>query len=305
MFSAERWEAIEREFRDHLERERDFSPYTIRNYLGDVREFVNFLIERGVKSLEDVNRKVMREYLASLLERGRTRRSVARKLSALRRFYRFLKEKKGISADLVFSLFMPKRERALPSFLNEREISLLLSAPDISTPLGLRDRALLELLYAAGLRVSEIRGLDIEDVNLARREVLVRGKGKKERWALFGEPAARALREYLERGRPLLVGGREERALFVSRRGERLSVRAIQEIVRKHARKGGLEKRVWTHLIRHTFATHMLRRGADLRAVQELLGHSSLATTQIYTHVAPAQLRRAYLEAHPRAEGER
>lgn len=286
----------------YLQAERNASPYTIRNYERDVGGFFTFLEEEDISSLAAVDRHVLRRYLSWLLEHGYVRASIARKLSALRSFYRYLVQGKKVAADAVASVSSPKPEKRLPSFLTPQEVERLLSAPNTSTPLGQRDRALLELLYAGGLRVSELVGLDVGQVDLKNREARVLGKGSKERITLMGKPAAAALDRYLHDGRPQLLAQERTSALFVNRYGKRLAKRGVQLTITKYAKKIGLEKRTFPHLLRHTFATHLLDGGADLRVVQELLGHANLATTQVYTHVTQSQARRVYVAAHPRAK---
>ena len=295
-------EAALRAFRLYLETERHASPYTLRNYSHDLEELRRFLGQKGVASWEGVGREVLRDYLASLLERGIARSSISRKFSALRSFYKYLVREKRVAADPTRTTSVPKKEARLPSFLTREEMLSLLEAPDLSTPAGLRDRALLELLYASGLRVSEIVGLDVADVDLAGKEARVWGKRSKERLVVMGRPAARALREYLEKARPALLREGRSPALFLNVDGERLTVRSVQKMVKEYALKAGLEKDIHPHLLRHTFATHLLDGGADLRTVQELLGHESLASTQVYTHISQSQARRVYTRAHPRAK---
>jgi integrase/recombinase XerC len=288
----------------YLQAERNASPFTIRNYERDVGGFLKFLKGEGVPSLAEVDRHILRRYLGWLIEQGYVKASIARKLSALRSFYRYLVQQKKVTTDAISSISSPKPEKHLPSFLTTYEIDKLLNTPDLSTPLGQRDRALLELLYASGLRVSEIVSLDVGQLDLRNREVRVLGKGSKERIALMGKPAAAALEYYLRNGRPQLLGQERTSALFLNRYGKRLVQRGVQLTITKYAEKIGLEKRVFPHLFRHTFATHLLDGGADLRVVQELLGHASLATTQVYTHVTQSQARRVYVAAHPRAKKE-
>ena len=206
-----------------------------------------------------------------------------------------------VSTSPVATTSSPKLDRRLPSFLAIEEIERLLEAPDLSSPMGQRDRALLELLYAAGLRVSELVSLNLGQVNLDTREIRVWGKGSKERMVLMGEPAARALTIYLGQGRPELLGEKKNSALLLNRYGERLTERRVQRILEKYAKIAGIGRRVHPHMLRHTFATHLLDGGADLRVVQELLGHASLSSTQIYTHVTQSQARKVYLSAHPMA----
>ncbi len=289
----------------HLGVERGLSPYTVRNYSTDIQGFLDFLGRNGVASLEKVDRSIMRRYLGWLHEQDIARGSINRKLSALRSFYRYLNRENLVNADPTSTVSAPKMERRLPTFLTIEEMTKLLKAPDVSTPQGLRDRAILELLYASGLRLSEIVSLDLGDVDLNSRIIRAWGKGSKERIVLMGLPAAKALKSYVKQGRPKLMGKRGTQALFLNRFGNRVAERRIQYIIKKYARQAGLDARVFTHIFRHTFATHMLDGGADLRAVQELLGHVRLATTQVYTHVSQNQIRRTYLAAHPRGGGRR
>jgi integrase/recombinase XerC len=206
-----------------------------------------------------------------------------------------------VDAEPLSTLSSPKLEKRLPTFLTHEEMAWLIEAPDTSTPQGLRDRAILELLYAAGVRVSEIVALDLKDIDLGSRQIRVWGKGSKERMVLMGRPAAEALKLYLDLGRIRLEGKAYTQAVFLNRFGERIVVRRIQHIIKKYARQAGLEMRVFPHIMRHTFATHLLDGGADLRVVQDLLGHARLSSTQIYTHVTQSQIRRNYLAAHPRS----
>jgi integrase/recombinase XerC len=287
---------------NHLEAERRVSPYTVRNYKTDLLDFFDFLKKKGVGSLQEVDRHVVRDYMGQLVKQGIVKASIARKLSAIRSFYRYLLREKIISTNPVEEASSPKLDKRLPSFLTLDEVERLLKAPDLSTPQGQRDRALLELLYASGLRVSELASLTPEQVSLDTNEIRVLGKGSKERLVLMGEPAAEALRNYLELGRPKLVGEKRNDALFLNRYGQRLTERQVQRMLQQYAKKGGISKRVHPHLLRHTFATHLLDGGADLRVVQELLGHARLSSTQIYTHVTKSQAKKIYLSAHPMAK---
>jgi len=289
-------------FRLYMETERHASRYTLRNYSQDLKEVRDFLAQNGVSSWEGVGREVLRDYLASLMDRGIARTSISRKFSALHSLYKYLVREKKVAADPTRSTHVPKKEDRLPSFLTREEAVSLLEACDASTPAGLRDRALLELLYASGLRVSEIAGLDVANVDMTEKEARVWGKRSKERLVVMGRPAASELREYLEKGRPALLGESRSTALFLNADGKRLTVRSVQKMVKSYALKAGLEKDVHPHLLRHTFATHLLDGGADLRTVQELLGHESLASTQVYTHISQSQARRVYSKAHPRAK---
>ncbi|MDI6814580.1 MAG: tyrosine recombinase XerC [Dehalococcoidales bacterium] len=286
---------------DYLEAERNASAYTVRNYTTDLLGFFEFLKDKGLSSLKEVDKHTLRDYLSQLMEQGFVKASIARKLSAIRSFYRYLlREGMVLSSPVMTS--SPRLDRRLPSFLTIEEVERLLEAPDLSTPQGQRDRALLELLYASGLRVSELVQLNVEQVDLNSCEIRIRGKGDKERVVLMGKPAARALSVYLSQGRPKLLGKRRSSALFLNRYGGPLPERRVQRILERHASIAGIDKRVHPHLLRHTFATHLLDGGADLRVVQELLGHANLSSTQIYTHVTKSQARKVYLSAHPMAQ---
>ena len=287
---------------NYLEAERGVSPYTVRNYTTDLLDFFDFVRAKGISSLKEVDRHTLRGYLSHLVEQGFVKASIARKLSAIRSFYRYLLREETISASPIATTSSPKLDKRLPSFLTVEETVRLLEAPDLSTPQGQRDHALLELLYASGLRVSELVNLDLGQVNLDTNEIRVWGKGSKERVVLIGEPAAQALRVYLSQGRPELSGKKKSSALFLNRYGGRLPARRIQKILEKYASLTNIDKRVHPHLLRHTFATHLLDGGADLRVVQELLGHAQLSSTQIYTHVSKSQARKVYLSAHPMAQ---
>jgi len=286
---------------NYLQVERNASPYTVRNYTTDLLDFFQFLRTKEIDSLEKVDKHVLRDYLSHLMEQGFVKASVARKLSAIRSFYRYLLREKIMTTSPLATAPSPKLDRRLPSFLTIEEVKQLLETPDLSTPQGQRDCALMELLYASGLRVSELVNINLEQVNLDSCEIIVRGKGSKERVVLMGEPAAKALHTYLSQGRPKLVGEKRTSALFLNRYGERLTERRVQRILAKYASLAGINKRVHPHMLRHTFATHLLDGGADLRVVQELLGHAKLSSTQIYTHVTQSQAKRVYLSAHPMA----
>lgn len=289
---------------NYLEVEKNASPYTVRNYSSDLIDFLNFLRDKGVNSLKEVDRHILRDYLSRLTDRGIVKASLARKLSAIRSFYRYLMREGILSQNPLEGTSSPKQDKRLPSFLTIEEVKRLLSAPDLSTPQGLRNRALIELIYASGLRVSELAKLNLEQLDLDSREIRVWGKGSKERVALMGKPAASALASYLKEGRPKLLGQKKSSALFINRQGERLIERRVQKIIEECAKGAGIGKRVYPHLLRHSFATHLLDGGADLRVVQELLGHSSLSSTQVYTHVTRSQAKKIYLKAHPMAEKE-
>jgi len=286
----------------YLEAERNVSPYTRRNYTNDLMEFFGFVTRQGIDSFKDVNKLTLRSYLAHLMERGYAKSSIARKLSAVRSFYRYLMREEILGANPAATTVSPKLDKRLPSFLTLEDAKRLVESPDLTQPQGQRDRALLELLYASGLRVSELVNMNIDHLNLATNEIRVWGKGAKERVVLIGAPAAQALHKYITEGRPELLGSKKNNALFVSRYGGRLPVRTVQKILTKYSRN--INKKVHPHILRHTFATHLLDGGADLKVVQELLGHADLSSTQIYTHVTQGRARKIYLDAHPLAKGD-
>ncbi len=295
-------------FLDHLAAERHYSPHTLRSYELDLRQFAGFWTEEQNSPeprWEAVDARLLRRYLGFLQERGYSRRSIARKLASLRSFYHFLGREGRVAANPARLVAVPRQERRLPEFLAEPEVNELLVSPNSGTPLGLRDRAILETLYATGARVSELCGLDLDHLDYSDGDVRVRGKGKKERLIPLGSCAIGALGDYLRCGRPVLLARRRGpgrmKALFLNRRGTRLSPRSVARLVKRYVQKTAIVRRCTPHTIRHSFATHLLDHGADLRDVQELLGHENVSTTQIYTHVTRERLRRVYEQAHPRA----
>lgn len=280
--------------------EQSASAHTLAAYGRDLRQFSQFLTTQELTDWTGVTAPIARQYLV-LLGRRYARRTIARKLSAVRSFYRFLYREGKVSRNPLVLITAPKPHRRLPKVLTPEETKAVLQAPDTSTPLGVRDRALLEVLYATGMRVGELVSLRVEAMTWDG-ELRVRGKGRKERIVLLGDAPEQALRRYLERGRPALLRERPDRGLvFLNARGTPLSDRGVRVIVDRHIRGVAFDRHISPHVLRHTFATHLLDGGADLRAVQELLGHSSLATTQVYTHVSRDWLKRVYDRAHPRA----
>lgn len=278
------------------------SPYTVKNYGTDIGQFLDYCAEQDVLTLTDLNVRLVRDYLAVLDQAEYVRASIARRVFELRAFGDYLVHQGAWAQNLFRKIYAPRLPQKLPHYLTEVEVLQLLTVPDTSSPQGLRNRAILETLYASGVRVSELVALDIAKTNLKAGELRVIGKGNKERIALLGKPAIVVLRSYLALGRPELVGKKPTDALFLNRFGRRLSVRSVSEIVRQAGVAAGISQKVTPHLLRHTFATHLLDGGADLRVVQELLGHENLATTQIYANVTQRRAREIYLGAHPRSE---
>ena len=280
----------------YLLAEKNLSPFTLRNYRTEILDFARYMEGHEEASALEADRQSFRRYLAAARDSGVVTASLARKVSTIKNFFGFLVREAHLETNPLASVSAPKRERRLPSILTKDHLSALIQAADEQTPQGIRNRAILELIYAAGVRLSEVVGLDLRNVDLAERTLLVRGKGNKERMVLIGAPAEQALRRYLNEARPKLSTG-DDSALFLNRDGQRLSGRSIQQIVRRHALRAGLDERVHPHLLRHSFATHLLDGGAELRVVQDLLGHASASTTQIYTHVTEEQSRRVYTQA--------
>ena len=286
----------------HLDVEKDASPYTLRNYSHEIRQFLDFLKDEGIDTWDDVDRQVLRRYILWLRKEGYVEASMARKLSELRSFCRYLLQEGFLDSNPIDVVSSPKVPKRLPRYLKPDEVEALLNAPDVSKPLGQRDKAILELLYAAGIRLSELVSLNLGNLNLEAGQMLVWGKGGKERVVLLGDPAVGALRAYISDGRGKLASQKTTSALFLNRFGGRLSRRSIGLILDKYSKLAGLWKKVTPHLLRHTFATHMLEGGAGLRVVQELLGHAQPTTTEIYTHVTASRLREVYMKSHPRAK---
>jgi len=295
--------AIER-YLHALTAERDVSPLTAEAYRGDLEQFAEWLERAGITALGAIDRTILRRYVAFLGQRRYARRSIARKASALRSLLRWALAQDLLDSDPSEDLAIPKLDRPLPKVLKPAHAAALCAIPSEDTPEGLRDRAILELLYGSGLRVAELCGLDLDQLDLRGGRVRVIGKGRKERQVPVGDAAAAALRAYLERGRATLVAKREDGpdrfALFLNSRGNRFGPRGVRERMKRYAIEGGLPP-VSPHGLRHSFATHLLDGGADLRTVQELLGHENLATTQIYTHVSTERARAVYEQSHPRA----
>lgn len=297
------------DFLDYLTWERNVSTNTVVAYRDDLESFIAFLssdylsISRELLDLTTIDRLAIRAFLAAMQRRKLSKATVARRLSALRSFFRFLVREGIVTANPARTVMTPKKEKRLPAVLQPAEVTSLLEQPDASTPLGARDLAFLELLYASGLRISELAGIDLDDMELRSRLVKVRGKGKKERIVPFGTKAEAAIRFWLTE-RPKLVhvqGDEDEHPLFVNYRGGRLSVRSIRRLFEGYVRDASLRTGVSPHTLRHSFATHLLNAGADLRGIQELLGHASLSTTQKYTHLQDSQLIETYKKAHPRS----
>jgi len=289
--------ALER-FLRYLTAERGASPLTIKSYREDLLQFEEFLGSAGCRSPADASSTLLRRFASGLHAAGYAASTVARKLASMRSFYAFGQREGWVRSNPAKPLRSPRRPRKLPSFLTADEIGRLLAAPEAGAAGGLRDRAILELMYSSGCRVRELVSLDDADLDLGNATVRIRGKGRRERLGIVGSHARRALKGWLA-ARPATTG--RTRPLFTNRFGGRLSVRGVARLLEKHLATAGLTRRASPHTLRHSFATHLLDAGADIRSVQELLGHKSLVTTQIYTHVTTSRLLEAFDKAHPRA----
>lgn len=301
---------LTKKFLAYLQHERNFSDHTVRSYTADLSQFVTFLVGDGEgpeeADAETVNDRIrsitpidLRAFLAELRRADYSRATVARKIATLRSFYKFLARQGEVDRNPVSCLRTPRQDKRLPKFLDPADVERLLTTPTGKDLLSLRDAAMLEVLYSTGMRVSELVGMNLEDIDPIGDVVRVRGKGRRERLAPLGSYAVRALNRYLEARSRADV--HDKKAVFINRHGWRLNVRSVRRKLAKYLAIAGLDPAVSPHTLRHSFATHMLERGADLRAVQELLGHRSLSTTQIYTHVTAGRLKEIYEAAHPRA----
>lgn len=299
-----KYNSMEKSFVKYLKVEKNASPYTVKYYIEDFHSFVHFLQNENIYNIEHIDLKLVRKYLTKLYEEKLSRRSVSRKISSLRSLFSYLQREQIVNQNPFQQVHLPKRELTLPSFLYEHELEELFKVNNLGTPLGQRDQSLLEVLYATGIRVSECHMLNVEHVDFSIGVMLIQGKGNKERYVPFGAYASDALQQYIAEGRRELsskVKQQEPRALFLNSRGNRLTVRGIRHVLNEIVKKASTTIQLNPHKLRHTFATHMLNSGADMRVVQELLGHASLSSTQVYTHITKDHLKKAYMNAHPRA----
>ncbi len=305
---APSFDASVQQFLDHLRVERELAPATVSAYGGDLADFAKFVAARDVRGARDVRTIDVLDYLARVTEQGLSARSQARRLIALRQLFRFLRTEHACDADPTEEIDLPRFGRKLPTFLSVDEVDQLLAAPDRRTPRGARDGAMLEVLYATGLRVSELVRLRIADVNFDAGYLMAFGKGRKQRLVPIGEVALAGLRAYLETARSTFLGGggktkprAASNALFLTRHGRAMSRQSFWKLLGRYAVAAGIRKRISPHKLRHSFATHLVERGADLRAVQAMLGHADIGTTEIYTHLSRRHLRSVYDRFHPRA----
>lgn len=294
-------EEIITSFIDYLNVEKGLAANTLDSYGRDLKQYSRYLSEGPMLSFEEASTHTVTSYLHHLQKQGRATATIARRLAALRAFYQFMVRERRLVNDPTANLQSPKQKKKLPRVLTIKEVEVLLNQPKSGTPAGPRDKAMLELLYAAGIRVSELVALDASDVNLTVGYVRCVGKGNKERIVPIGNAAVRALSTYLEQGRNRLLREGGDRALFINHQGRRLTRQGFWKIVKRYAKDARIEKVITPHTLRHSFATHLLENGADLRSVQELLGHADISTTQVYTHLTSGHLKDVYARTHPRA----
>lgn len=288
-------------FLEFIQLEKNYSPHTVKEYETDLTHFLDFLNHESVSRFDEVEYLHARLYATQLYDAQLARTTISRKISAIRSFFKFLSKEHNVTTEAFQALYHPKQQKKLPKFFYEEELDQLFMAASGPTPLDQRNVALLELLYATGMRVSEFTTLELPALDLSYGIVRVMGKGRKERYIPIGSFATEALETYLHEARPRLMKQKQHATVFVNHRGDPLTDMGVRHILTEVVKKSTLTKSIHPHMIRHTFATHLLNRGADMRTVQELLGHSSLSSTQIYTHVTKDHLASVYKNAHPRA----
>ena len=293
-------EALE-QFIRYVQLEKNFSLHTVREYQADLDNFFTFLQSEGIEDITEVDYIHARLYVTKLYDEQKARTSISRKISSIRSFFRYLSREQEIDDAPFRSLYHPKKEERLPSFFYGEELTQLFEKNQGNEPKQIRNIALLELLYATGMRVSECVRLEISDIDFHYSIIRVMGKGRKERIIPFGQYAHEALTTYLETIRPILMKNTQHQKVFVNMRGGELTARGVRYILSEMIERASMHTKIYPHMLRHTFATHLLNNGADMRTVQELLGHASLSSTQIYTHVTKEALRKTYMNSHPRA----
>ncbi|GAA0364035.1 site-specific tyrosine recombinase XerD [Bacillus horti] len=288
-------------FLHYLTVEKGLAQNTLQSYRRDITHFVSELDRAGISNFNETNRQHIMTYLLSLKKEGKATSTISRHISSIRAFYQYLFRDQLIKHDPTVHLETPKIERRLPQVLSATEVEALLAAPEHAPAFGQRDRAMLEILYATGMRVSELTSLNVEDVHLQMEFVKCMGKGSKERIIPLGQIAVNAVETYMLSGRAQLLRSKKEKALFLNHHGRRLTRQGFWKIIKKYAKEANIKKEIKPHTLRHSFATHLLENGADLRSVQEMLGHADISTTQIYTHVTKTRLKDVYSKTHPRA----
>ncbi len=290
------------EFLENIEYQKGYSSNTVTNYEIDIEEFIEFLDKENINKLNKIDYNIVRKYLMDLYDKKYKRNTVSRKLSSLRSFFKYLCQKEIVEINPFNLISSPKKEKRLPKFLYNEEIEKVFDVPNLKTSLGQRDRLILELLYDTGIRVGELVNIKIDDINKSNKTIRILGKGNKERIVMYGVYLEDILENYLNDGRVDLLNGKKSNYLIINARGEAITTRGVRYIIDGIIKKACITTHATPHTLRHTFATHLLENGADLLTVKELLGHSSLSTTQIYTHITNERLRNVYLHSHPRAQ---
>mgnify|MGYP002645200404 FL=1 len=288
-------------FLTYIESEKQYSEYTVANYREDLKEFKTFLTKESITSLEEIDYTTIRSYLMYLYQKKYAKKTISRYISTLRSCFKYLTEEGMVRDNPTLLISNPKLDKTLPHYLNELEIEQLLDVEKEQTPLSIRNETMMEFLYSTGVRVSELVAVKVNDLNQSEKKLVVLGKGNKERVVLYGSRLAELIDWYLKDARPLLSHHKNSPYLFLNKNGNQLTTAGIRDILKREVKKSGLKQKITPHTLRHTYATHLLNGGADLKSVQELLGHENLSTTQIYTHVSNERLRNVYLNAHPRS----
>lgn len=288
-------------FLEYLEYQKNYSKYTLINYQKDIETFYIFLKENKINNIKKVDYKILRNYLEYLYNKKYTSSSINRHVSSIKTYFKYLERENIIKNNPSILLNTVKKEKKLPKVINSNDIETILLLPDISTPLGMRDSAILEMFYSTGIRVSELVKIKLNDVELSENRIKIEGKGNKERYVLYGNILKEKMLKYVKEGRKELLQEKQNKYLFLNKNGEKLTERGVRVIIDNILKKAGEKIHISPHMLRHTFATHMLNEGADLKIVQELLGHENLSTTQIYTHVSNERLKNVFLHTHPRA----
>lgn len=289
-------------FLDYISIEKNYSNYTKDNYLEDLNDFLSFLKSEEINKWRDVDYAIVRLYLRKMYDKKYSKKTIARHISTLRSFFKYLLKEDIISNNPMTLISNPKQDKKLPTVLNYEEVEEILNIPDKNTDIGLRDALILELLYSSGIRVSELVSITTDNINKNKKTIKILGKGNKERYVLYGSKCAELIDQYIYSSRENLIGNKSHKYLLVNKDGNKLTTGGIRYILERVLKEGGVKLKISPHTLRHTFATHLLNNGADLKSVQELLGHENLKTTQIYTHVSNDRLRGVYLHTHPRAK---
>lgn len=294
-------EVLKKKFIKHIKIEKNYSKYTIKAYSSDLTIFTNYLKEQLINNVKQIDYSVIRKYLHELHNKNYSSKSINRNISTLRSFFKYIQSQGIIKNNPLTLISNPKTSKKLPIYLHQEEIDKLLDVPNKNTPLGFRNVLIIELLYSTGIRVGELVNIKINDINIPVQTIKIMGKGSKERYVIFGEILKETIEVYLNEYRPMLLKNKTNNNLLLNKNGTALTDRGVRLIIDNIVKRSSVQKNISPHVIRHTFATHMLNAGADLKIVQELLGHSNLSTTQIYTHVSTKRLKKVYEGAHPRA----